>query len=94
MRYLLIAFFRRKGGQIDEMVKVAKRIQESDINSSNVIIDYADKKVEKCVIEGKQVDTDFERMNAYYKKVYPTLVEQLEKEAVITKNQQSKLRKK
>jgi len=93
MRYLLISFFRRKGGQIDEMVKVAKRIQESDINTSNVIIDYADKKVEKCVIEGKEIDTDFEKMHIYYKKVYPALVEQLEKEAVITKNQLSKLKK-
>jgi len=93
MRYLLVSFFRRKGGQIDEMVKVSKRIQESDISTSNVIIDYADKKVEKCVIEGKKVDTDFNKMHEYYKKIYPTLINQLEKEAVITKNQQSKLRK-
>lgn len=93
MRYLLISFFRRKGGQIDEMVKVSKRIQESDVNTSNVIIDYADKKVEKCVIEGKKVDTDFNRMHEYYKKVYPNLVNQLEKEALITKNQQQRLKK-
>lgn len=93
MRYLLISFFRRKGGQIDEMVKMSKRVQESDYNTSNVIIDYADKKVDKCVIEGKPLDTDFEKMNAYYKKIYPTLVAQLEKEALITKNQQNKLRK-
>lgn len=93
MRYLLISFFRKKGGQIDEIVKVSKRIQESDVSTSNVIIDYADKKVEKCVIEGKEVDTDFDRMNTYYKKIYPALVEQLEKEAVITKNQMSKIKK-
>lgn len=93
MRYLLISFFRRKGGQIDEMVKVSKRIQESDISTSNVIIDYADKKVEKCVIEGKNVETDFDRMHQYYKKVYPNLIDQLEKEALITKNQQSRLKK-
>lgn len=94
MRYLLISFFRRKGGQIDEMVKVSKRIQESDINTSNVIIDYADKKVEKCVIEGRKVETDFIKMNEYYKKVYPQLIDQLEKEAVITKSQQEKIKKK
>jgi hypothetical protein len=93
MRYLLIAFFRKKGGHIDEMVKVSKKLQESDINTSNVIIDYADKKVEKCVVEGKEVDTDFERMDAYYKKIYPALIEQLEREALITKNQMSKIRK-
>jgi hypothetical protein len=93
MRYLLIAFFRKKGGQIDEMVKVSKKLQESDISTSNVIIDYADKKVEKCVIEGKEVDTDFERMDSYYKKIYPSLIDQLEREALITKNQMSKIRK-
>ena len=93
MRYLLVSFFRRKGGQIDEMVKVSKRIQESDVSTSNVIIDYADKKVEKCVIEGKQIDTDFSRMHEYYKKVYPNLIDQLEKEELITKNQLSKLKK-
>jgi hypothetical protein len=74
MRYLLISFFRRKGGQIDEMVKTSKRLQESDINTSNVIIDY-------------------EEMNIYYKKIYPNIIDQLEKEAIITKNQLSKLKK-
>jgi len=94
MRYLLISFFRRKGGQIDEVVKVSKKLQESDINTSNVVLDYADKRVEKCVIEGVEVESDFEKMNAYYKKIYPTLVDQLEKEAVITKHQFEKPKKK
>jgi len=31
------------------------------------------------VIEGKKVDSDWERMNEYYKKIYPNLIEQLEK---------------
>jgi hypothetical protein len=46
----------------------------------NVILDFANKKVEKCVIEGKVVETDFYRMVEYYKRVYPNLVAQLEKE--------------
>lgn len=45
----------------------------------NVILDFGKKKVEKCVIEGKVVDTDFDRMREYYRKIYPNLVEQLEK---------------
>lgn len=87
MRYLQIAFFRKKNGQIDEMVKVAKKLTEEEIEASNVIIDYADRKVEKCIIEGKHIETDFDRMNEYYKKVYPQLVDQLEREASITKQQ-------
>lgn len=75
---------RKPGGQIDEQVAVGKKVKTADLQTCNVIIDYADKKVMKCVVEGKVVDTDFERMDAYYKQVYPNLIAQLEKEAGIT----------
>lgn len=84
MRYLLITFMRKPGGQIDEQVAVGKKVKQSDLQTCNVIVDYAEKKVVKCVVEGKVVDTDFERMDAYYKQVYPNLIGQLEKEAGIT----------
>ena len=87
MRYLLITFMRRPGGQIDESVAVSKNIKKADLQTCNVIIDYAKKKVEKCVIEGKVIDTDFDKMNEYYKKIYTNLIEQLEKEAGITAKQ-------
>lgn len=70
---------RKPGGQIDEQVSVSKRVRTSDIQTCNVIVDYQNKKVDKCVIEGKVVDTDFEKMSAYYKQVYPNLIDQLEK---------------
>ena len=79
MRYLLITYMRKPGGQIDEQVTVSKKVKISDIQTCSVIIDYQKQKVDKCVIEGKVVDTDFERMTEYYKKVYPTLIDQLEK---------------
>jgi hypothetical protein len=75
---------RKPGGQIDEMVAVSKKMKASDLQTCNVIIDYGTKKVEKCIIEGKKVDTDFEKMNEYYKQVYPKLIIQLEREAAIT----------
>jgi len=89
MRYLLITFMRRPGGQIDESVAVSKKVKPADLQTCNVIIDYAKKKVDKCVIEGKVVDTDFDKMNEYYKKVYTNLIAQLEKEAAITANSQN-----
>jgi hypothetical protein len=70
---------RKPGGQIDEQVTISKRVKNSDLQTVNVIIDYANKTVNKCVIEGKIVDTDFDRMNDYYKRIYPNLIEQLEK---------------
>lgn len=89
MRYLLITFMRKPGGQIDEAVAVSKKVKTSDLQTCNVIIDYAKRKVDKCVIEGKVIDTDFDKMNEYYKKVYTKLIEQLEKEATITMNSQT-----
>jgi hypothetical protein len=79
MRYLLVTFFRKPGGQIDEQVSVSKRVRPSDEQMCNVILDYASKKVQKCVIEGKVVQTEWDKMNDYYKKIYPNLVDQLEK---------------
>ncbi len=88
MRYLLISFLRKVGGQIDEMVSVSKRVRTSDMNNCNVIMDFADRKVMKSVIEGKEHDSDFEKLREYYNRVYPKLIEQLEKEAKITKDQE------
>ena len=88
MRYLLISFLRKRAGQIDEMVSVAKRVRTSDMNNANVILDFADKKVVKCIIEGKNHDTTFDKMRDYYQRVYPNLVEQLEREAHIEKDRE------
>lgn len=84
MRYLLITFIRKPGGQIDELVAMSKRLKPADIQMCNVIMDFSLKKIEKCVIEGKVVDTDWDKMTEYYKRIYPALVEQLEKQATIT----------
>jgi hypothetical protein len=93
VRYLLISYLRKMNGQIDEMVNVSKRVRTSDINNANVILDFAEKKIDKCVIEGKQHDSTFDQMRDYYFKVYPQLVEQLEKEAPITAEQEKKASK-
>ena len=84
MRYLLITFMRKPNGQIDEQVAVSKKVKPSDLQTCNVILDYAKKKVDKCVIEGKALDREWDKMHEYYVKIYPNLISQLEKEASIT----------
>ena len=79
MRYWLITYLRQPGGQIDEQAGISKRVKTSDLQSCNVIMDYKERKVIKCVIEGKIVPTDFDRLNEYYKEVYPELINQIEK---------------
>jgi len=87
MRYLLITFLRKANGQIDEQVSVSKRIKPADIQTCNVILDFVDKKIEKCVIEGKTLDTNWDKMYEYYKKIYPTLIGQLDKETKVEQKQ-------
>ena len=72
MRYLFIQFIRKPNGQIDEAVSMSRRVKLTDQQLMNVILDYAEK------------NTDWDRMNDYYKKIYPNLIGQLEKEAHIT----------
>lgn len=87
MRYLLITFYRKPGGQIDEQARFVKRVKTSDITTSNIIMDYGLKKVDKCVIEGNKLDRTFDQLNEYYKKIYPAMVATLEKEGpTLTKN--------
>jgi hypothetical protein len=81
MRYLLITYLRKANGQIDEQVTVSASVKANDIQTCNVIIDYKEKKVEKCLIEGNVIPTDFDRLSAYYKNVYPAIIERLETEA-------------
>ena len=47
MRYLLITFMRKPNGQIDEQVAVSKKVKPSDLQTCNVILDYAKKKIDK-----------------------------------------------
>jgi hypothetical protein len=79
MRFLCITFYKRPNGQIDEQIGFSKKIRTIDEQTCNVILDYQDRKVVKCLIEGKRVDTDFDKMNTYYKEIYPALIDQLEK---------------
>ena len=80
MRYLLISFYRKPGGQIDEQARFVKRVRGSDSSTANIIMDYGLRKVEKCVVEGNKLDRTFDQLHEYYKKIYPAMVAQLEKE--------------
>jgi len=79
MRYLLIQYIRKPNGQIDEQVTVAKRVKTSDIQTCNLIMDFAEKKLDKCVVEGRAIPKDWNKMYEYYNRIYPTLIAQLDK---------------
>jgi hypothetical protein len=80
MRYLLITYVRKANGQIDEQVSVSKRKKMADVQSCNIILDYKTRKIEQCVIEGSAVKAEWDRIHEYYKRIYPVLIAQLEKD--------------
>jgi hypothetical protein len=79
MRYLLVTYLRQANGQINEEVGFAKRIRNSDLQTCNIILDYAEQKVVKCVIEGKVLQRDFNSLHTYYEQAYPSMIGQLAK---------------
>lgn len=81
MRYFLVTYTAKANGQIDEVVSVSKNVRPNDIQTCSVIMDYKTQKVDKCVIEGKKVDTDWDKLNTYYRELYPNIIERLETEA-------------
>ena len=81
MRYLILTYLRKANGQIDEQCQVAKSVKERDITTSNVILDFKDKKVIKCMIEGNVITMDWNTVYEYYKRAYPSIIERLEIEA-------------
>lgn len=81
MRYLLITYVAKPNGQIDEQVEVSRNLKPKDIQTCNVILDFKNSKVEKCIIEGKSISRDWEQLVGYYKQVYPSIIERIEKES-------------
>ena len=77
-RYFMICYYTKPGGQIDEMCSYSKKIKSSDLASQNVILDFGDQKVIKCTVAGKKLDTDWDKLVDYYRRVYPVLIAQLE----------------
>ena len=81
MRYFIITYVRKANGQIDEQAEVSKKVKERDITTANVILDFKDKKVDKCMIDGQVITMDWDKAYEYYKRAYPAIIERLEIEA-------------
>ena len=77
MRYLLITFLKKPDNRIDEQAEIADKLKNRDIQTCNIIMDFKEKKMQKCVIDGQALLTDWETSVAYYSKVYPDVIDEL-----------------
>jgi len=78
MRYLLITYLKQRDGKIDEAVTLASRLKTSDLRICNVIMDFKEHKVEKCVVDGNSLPKNWDSLYEYYQKIYPNLIKKLE----------------
>lgn len=80
MRYLILTYYRKADGQIDETMAVTRNIKTRDIQTANVILDFKELKVLKCSMGGEQVPKDWDRIVGYYHQHYASTIERLFKE--------------
>ena len=77
MRYLLLTYYRKASGQIDEAMTVSRRINTRDRQTANVILDFKKLEVVKANMDGVSVPKDFDRIVQYYHQHYASTIERL-----------------
>lgn len=91
MRYLILTYYQKADGKIDEVMAVAKNLKTRDIQTANVILDFRTLSVLKCSMGGVNVPRDFNRIVEYYMQHYEATITRLFKENgyEIVKNKES-----
>ena len=77
MRYLVLTYYRKPNGQIDESMSVAKNLKKRDWQMANLILDFKDQKVVLGSLEGKEVVRDWDTVVSYYYQYYANTIERL-----------------
>jgi hypothetical protein len=77
MRYLLLTYYRKATGQIDEAMAVSRNIKTRDLQTANVILDFKKLEVIKANMDGVSVPKDFDRIVQYYHQHYASTIERL-----------------
>jgi len=77
MRYLILTYYQKANGQIDEVMAVAKNLKPRDHQTANVILDFRTLSVLKCSMVGTVVPRDWDRIVSYYNQYYENIIERL-----------------
>lgn len=77
MRYMIVKYFRRPSGQMDESMTVATRVRDRELQTAAVIVDFQTRQVIKASFDGAVVPKDFDRIVGYYHQHYRDHIQQL-----------------
>ena len=77
MRYLIITYYKKATGQIDESMAVAKNLKPRDLQTANVILDFKKLEVIRASMNGVVVPKDFNKIAEYYMQYYKEIITRL-----------------
>ena len=77
MRYLLLTYYTRPSGKIDEVMTISTRLKRKDLQMTNVILDFKEQKVIQCSVAGITANKDWDIIVGYYYKHYAATIERL-----------------
>ena len=77
MRYLLITYYQKVDGKIDETTAVARNLKPHDLQTCSVILDFKKLQVIKAHMNGVTVPKDFNRIVEYYIQHYENIIKRL-----------------
>jgi len=77
MRYLIITYYQKANGQIDETTAVARNLKMRDHQTASVILDFKKLAVVKAQLNGESVLKEFNRIVEYYMQHYENIIRRL-----------------
>lgn len=77
MRYLILTYYKKADGQIDETMAVSRNLKTRDIQCANVILDFKKLAVVKATMSGTQVPKNFDTIVSYYMQHYENIITRL-----------------
>lgn len=77
MRYLVLTYYTKPDGRVDESMAVTKNLKTRDLQTANVILDFKKLEVVKCSMGGVAVPKDFNRIVEYYYTHYENVITRL-----------------
>ena len=77
MRYLMLTYYTKANGKIDESMVVSKRVKPRDWQMANVILDFKELQVLKASLQDNAIPKDWDRIVGYYYPFYTNIMERL-----------------
>ena len=77
MRYLILTYYQKANGQIDEVVSVAKNLKPRDYQTASVILDFKQLRVVQASMNGQTVPKDFNKIAEYYYQYHKNTIDRL-----------------